>query len=752
MYCYKCGATVTKEDLFICPKCKTDNAFNYDTIMAAASGDAAAFEELYERSYMSVYTTVRAILNNPDDVDDIVQDTYVKAYQSLDTITSAGAFRTWICTIGRNKALDYVRKNKPVVFADMASENEEGDEFEYDVKETDVDRLPEEHYEREEMHHMLFDELLSVLPEEQRVAITLVMLEDKTEREAAEILGISQNTVKSRVRYAKKKLTEKAEEMKKKGVKFYGFSGVSFAAYLYRQLMLLPLKEGVRAGAAAAVISAANAAAGGAIAAGGLASGAAVQGAAMIAEGAALGAAGAAGAASGGAAAGTAGVVGGLFAKVGAVLSAKVIAGVVAGGLLVGGAVTGGVLVHRNITKDDVSPAQAVATESVYEEASEATTKPNLDESKSPENKKPTVIKESKKESTQASDENPIIEETEKKETSDVVNSGEKETSTTEEAKETSTGTESKTEETEKASVTQSEEKLAPSTPPFSLGTLAGEGYTVSVNRVSSEYSNVSTGLLNSGAGLYIGDHLQINYLPDTSKGAVITGNGPSDVVVSDSFSPDQITASVEYHMVYTFQCVSTNGTVLATVTDTCVSLKSPASTWYDLRQLSFPGYTYNDGGRALLQGFPVHVSEANNTLEPIIYKPDLNRASALSDAEIDIGIRSNCVMSSSDRTSSTVTINVANRQLLEAGYSYGYNQSFSISVGNGSAGPISISDASLWAESSDYTRMVDANCSFTVSGLEPTTATLPYTITFYSDAPSFSPKTFTGTMNIITY
>ena len=267
MRCWKCGTEIEKDDRFICPACGADNAFTTEMIRNAAEGSSEAFEMLYTRSVMSVRTTVRGIIKNEDDIEDIIQETYVKAYRNLGTVTSAGAFRTWVCTIARNSALDYARKNKPVIFTDIAAENEDGEPFEYEIPETDADRIPEEHLEQREMHRLLFDELLSVLPDEQRAVVTLVLLEDRTEQEASEILGISRNTVKSRIRYARKKLSERANELKKKGVSLYGLSAVGFAKYLYSRLMITPEAEGASAAAAAVIakVGAAGTVAGGTV-------------------------------------------------------------------------------------------------------------------------------------------------------------------------------------------------------------------------------------------------------------------------------------------------------------------------------------------------------------------------------------------------------------------------------------------------------------------------------------------------------
>ena len=100
--------------------------FTGKLIRKAAAGDQDAITELYELTYSSVYKTVKSMIADEDTVLDIVQDSFIKGFQSLDQLDTPENFRAWMKRIATNKAKDYLNKKKPILFTDMA--NEDGEE------------------------------------------------------------------------------------------------------------------------------------------------------------------------------------------------------------------------------------------------------------------------------------------------------------------------------------------------------------------------------------------------------------------------------------------------------------------------------------------------------------------------------------------------------------------------------------------------------------------------------------------------
>ena len=203
--------------------------FTGKLIRKAASGDQDAITELYELTYSSVYKTVKSMIADEDTVLDIVQDSFIKGFQSLDQLDTPENFRAWMKRIATNKAKDYLKKKKPILFTDMA--NEDGEEI--DFRDDCLDHCPEEVLDRKETARLM-QEILSTLSEDQRLVIGMFYYEEMSVREIADTLGCSENTVKSRLNYGRKKVEVKVKELEKRGTKLYSLAPLPFLLWLFR--------------------------------------------------------------------------------------------------------------------------------------------------------------------------------------------------------------------------------------------------------------------------------------------------------------------------------------------------------------------------------------------------------------------------------------------------------------------------------------------------------------------------------------
>lgn len=203
--------------------------FTGKLIRKAAAGDQDAITELYELTYSSVYKTIKSMIADEDTVLDIVQDSFIKGFQSLDQLDTPENFRAWMKRIATNKAKDYLKKKKPILFTDMASEDGE----EIDFRDDCLDHCPEEVLDRKETSRLM-QEILSTLSEDQRLVIGMFYYEEMSVREIAETLGCSENTVKSRLNYGRKKVEVKVKELEKRGTKLYSLAPLPFLLWLFR--------------------------------------------------------------------------------------------------------------------------------------------------------------------------------------------------------------------------------------------------------------------------------------------------------------------------------------------------------------------------------------------------------------------------------------------------------------------------------------------------------------------------------------
>lgn len=239
MKCYSCKANVP-EGASTCPVCGKPQGFESKTIRAAARGDEAALTELYEKTYSGVYNTIRFMVRDEDAALDILQDSYVKAFRSLDTLQDPARFGAWMRRIAHNRAVDYLRQQKTVSLGSLVAD-ESGDEIELEDDRTD--NLPEVAIDRQETARLL-GEILDALPDDQRVCVTMYYYDQLSVREIAEELDVPEATVKSRLMYGRKKVEQQVKALERRGVKLYGVAPAVLLMWLFHaeqaQAAMLP--------------------------------------------------------------------------------------------------------------------------------------------------------------------------------------------------------------------------------------------------------------------------------------------------------------------------------------------------------------------------------------------------------------------------------------------------------------------------------------------------------------------------------
>jgi RNA polymerase sigma-70 factor, ECF subfamily len=167
-----------------------------ELVRLSQQGDEAAFEELVRRHQQRVFALVSGILRHSDDVEDIAQQVFLKAYFGIKKFDQRAAFSTWLYKIAVNECWDYLRKRKvrPLI-------------YEADLSEEQVSRLdgivsstrpPEGPNARTETREIV-ERMLDVLSEQDRQLLVLKEIEGFSVQELAEILHLNVNTVKVRL-------------------------------------------------------------------------------------------------------------------------------------------------------------------------------------------------------------------------------------------------------------------------------------------------------------------------------------------------------------------------------------------------------------------------------------------------------------------------------------------------------------------------------------------------------------------------
>jgi RNA polymerase sigma-70 factor (ECF subfamily) len=163
-------------------------------LLGCQGGDSLAYRELVEYWQPRLYYYVRRIVQEENAVWDVIQEAWLAVLRNVRALKDPRKFPTWLYRIARHKAIDYLRKEKR--YTHMT--DEDLDEF------CESDPAPPAFEENIELVH----KLLGRLSLAHREALTLYFLEEFSIPEMAEILGISEGTVKSRLYHAKKKLLD----------------------------------------------------------------------------------------------------------------------------------------------------------------------------------------------------------------------------------------------------------------------------------------------------------------------------------------------------------------------------------------------------------------------------------------------------------------------------------------------------------------------------------------------------------------
>jgi RNA polymerase sigma-70 factor (ECF subfamily) len=171
---------------------------------AVALGDSAAFEQLYDRHSSTLYALLLRILANPDDAQEVLQETFVKAWTNAKMFDSVrGSDVAWLISIARSRGIDRLRSRKIRGDREDEAGRELSSSFGFVEKRTGSDDAIQSE-ERTAVRGALAE-----LPESQRIALALAYFEGLSQSEIAEKLGQPLGTIKTRMQLGMKKLRER---------------------------------------------------------------------------------------------------------------------------------------------------------------------------------------------------------------------------------------------------------------------------------------------------------------------------------------------------------------------------------------------------------------------------------------------------------------------------------------------------------------------------------------------------------------
>jgi len=165
------------------------------------------FEETYRKFSKLVFNLALQYVQNTEDAEEIAQDVFVSVNQSLKYFQENSEIQTWIYRIAINKSLDFIKaKNRKKRFALISSFfYDDGNELKNDSHHFDHPGIM---LEQKEAIQNIFQHINS-LPEQQRTALILTKIEQRSQKEVAEIMNLSPKAVESLLTRAKTNLAKK---------------------------------------------------------------------------------------------------------------------------------------------------------------------------------------------------------------------------------------------------------------------------------------------------------------------------------------------------------------------------------------------------------------------------------------------------------------------------------------------------------------------------------------------------------------
>jgi len=178
-----------------------------ETLVAeAVRGSSAAFETLFRRYQQKMFHVALSRLQNPQDAEDAVQQTFQQAFLHLKSFQGQSRFSTWLTRIAINEALMLLRKRRPGHLSIEGHQSINEESFALEIK--DQAATPEEQYGQLEIRNVLsgaIDELRPIL----KTVVNLSEIGELSTSKTAETLGIRVGTVKARTFRARRLLRDK---------------------------------------------------------------------------------------------------------------------------------------------------------------------------------------------------------------------------------------------------------------------------------------------------------------------------------------------------------------------------------------------------------------------------------------------------------------------------------------------------------------------------------------------------------------
>ena len=197
---------------------------------AMRKGDPVGYEQLYDRYSKRIYAMTYGMLQNHTDAEDAVQNTFIHVYEKLYTLKDYNSFDSWLEKIAYNEALLLIRKRKKMTLFNDDLDAKVTDQIQDELM------LPEEIAERRDTAEKIRS-IIAELPEAQRQTLVLFYYNNLKIKQIAEVMNCGENTVKSRLYYARRSIGKAVDDLEKRGEKLHSGAVLPFGELFARLLL-----------------------------------------------------------------------------------------------------------------------------------------------------------------------------------------------------------------------------------------------------------------------------------------------------------------------------------------------------------------------------------------------------------------------------------------------------------------------------------------------------------------------------------
>jgi RNA polymerase sigma-70 factor (ECF subfamily) len=182
-----------------------------ELVRRARGRDEAAIRLILQSNNRRLYRIARGILRNDSEAEDVVQETYVRAFTHLENFRGDSSLATWLARIAMNEALGRLRRQRAgVEWTSLPPGTLEAQIIQFPLSATSVD--PEKSMAQREIQHVV-EHAIDELPDAFRIVFITRVIEGMNVEETAEILGLKPETVKTRLHRARTILRDKVEKI-----------------------------------------------------------------------------------------------------------------------------------------------------------------------------------------------------------------------------------------------------------------------------------------------------------------------------------------------------------------------------------------------------------------------------------------------------------------------------------------------------------------------------------------------------------